>query len=264
MEPVRLANVTVAAAMALALAACTGDPPEHVPPPSITEQPAVRDQLAGIAATAKDRRYVATYTLTTPKRADRTITVALATDGTWVVAIPASGLSGLADLAIYAAGRTLYQCVLGPAAGTAGQRPDLGPITPGCVKTKLTGKTDPRVQHIFTDWIDPLIDRATALSVATATPLPGAEGTCYSVESNSAALTPPVDPGIYCYRADGVLTAARVGFGTLKLTGAVAAAPPSVTMPAPAVTRTPLPVIAPAPPKPSATPTGSASAKPPA
>ena len=58
----------------------------------------------------------------------------------------------------------------------------------------------PRVEHLFTDWIDALVDRATALSVAVAPLLPGASGTCYSVESTSAALAPPVDPGIYCYR----------------------------------------------------------------
>ena len=92
------------------------------------------------------------------------------------------------------------------------------------------------MQHIFTDWIDPLVDRATALSVAAApSRCPAPAAACFSVESNSAALAPPVDPGIYCYRADGMLTAAQVGFGTLTLAGAVAAAPPSVTMPAPVV-----------------------------
>ena len=58
--------------------------------------------------------------------------------------------------------------------------------------------------------------------MAAAQLLPGARGACYSVESNSAALAPPVDPGIYCYAADGTLTAARVGFGTLTLAGPVA------------------------------------------
>jgi hypothetical protein len=239
------------AATGLLLAACGSPPPEPAPSAAPNPRPADRDQLAGLAAAAKDKRYVATYTLQTPDRPDRTVTAAVGTDGTWVVAVPAGILSGLADVAIYSAPAGLFQCVLGPAAGTAGSRPDLGPLTPGCVQvTGLTAETDPRVQHLFTDWIDPLVDRASALSVAAVPALDGAPGSCFSVESNSAALAPPVDPGIYCYTADGLLTAARVRFGTLRLAGPVAAAPPSVTMPAPLVTRDPAPVTAPPPPPP--------------
>jgi hypothetical protein len=122
-------------------------------------------------------------------------------------------------------------------------------MTPGCVLVPaVTSATDPLVQHIFTDWIDPLVDRATALSVA-ATTLTDASGSCFSVESNSAALAPPVDPGVYCYADDGILTGARVvGFGTLLLAGTVEAAPPSVAIPAPVVARPPLPTAAPPPP----------------
>ena len=105
------------------------------------------------------------------------MTVAFATDGTWVVAIPAGALSGLADVAMYGSPAGLFQCVLGPAAGTVGARPDLGPLTPTCAALpSLTAATDPRVQHIFTDWIDPLVDRATALSVAATAALPDAPG----------------------------------------------------------------------------------------
>ena len=188
----------------------------------------------------QDRRYVARYTLAPanrpPSRAAAgsgggtgsgrnattvTVTVAVATDGSWVVAIPGGALGGLADVAVFHGRAGDFQCTLGPAAGTAGTRPDLGPLTPGCVLvSRLGASTDPQVQHIFTDWIDPLVDRATALSVTVAAALPGSRGTCYSVESTSAALAPPVDPGIYCYEPDGVLTAARVGFGTLTLAGA--------------------------------------------
>jgi len=242
-------------ALGLALAGCGSTPPTPLPSTNVDTRLADRDRLAGLAAAAKDKRYVATYTLTTPSRPDRTVTVAFGADGTWVVAIPGAALSGLADIAIYRSGAGLFQCLIGPAAGTAGTRPDLGQMTPSCVAVPaLTAATDPLVQHIFTDWIDPLVDRATALSVATTT-LPGADGACYSVESNSAALAPPLDPGVYCYSADGVLTGARVGFGTLLLAGAVAAAPPSVTMPAPLVARAPLTMIAPPAPAVSASPT---------
>jgi biotin carboxyl carrier protein len=53
-------------------------------------------------------------------------------------------------------------------------------------------------------------------------PLSGAQGTCYSIDSIAASIKAPVDIGIYCYAADGVLTAARVGFGVLKLVSQVA------------------------------------------
>jgi len=246
---------TVAAVFAGALAGCSSPAPEPGPTGAATPTgpaPASdRELLAGLAAAAKDNRYIARYTLTATGRPDRTVTVALGTDGSWVVAVPAGALSGLADVAIYSPGDGLYQCSLGPASGTAGSRPDLGPITPGCTAVKtLTPATDPQVQHIFTDWIDPLVDRATALSVTAVEPLPGASGACFSVESNSAALAPPVDPGVYCYEETGLLTAARVGFGTLLLDGEAAPPPATVAMPAPQVSRAPLPISAPPPPPP--------------
>ncbi len=233
------------------LTGCGGDvTPVVAPttPPSI--RPADRDQLAGLAAAAKDRRYVATYTLTAPKRTDRTVTVAMATDGTWVVAVPGGALSGLADIAIFRSTTGMFQCTLGPTAGTAGTRPDLEPISAGCVAApSLPAASDPQVEHVFTDWIDALVDRDTALSVAAAAPLPGSRGACFSVESTSAALAPPIDPGVYCYDADGQLTAAKASFGSLTLAGPLSAGPPSVNMPGPVVARPLLPVTAPPAPK---------------
>ena len=254
----RLASVLVATA-GLLLGGCSAQRPGPGPTPTVSALPADRDALAGLAAAAKDRRYVATYTLSAAKRADRTVTVAVASDGTWVVAVPGGALDGLADIAVFRSRSGLFQCALGPASGGSPARPDLPPVLPGCVKvSRMTERTDPRVQHIFTDWIDPLVDRATALSVAATGRLPGADdGRCFSVESNSAALAPPVDPGVYCYRADGTLTAARVRFGTLRLAGPVGGAPSTVAMPAPRVDADPLPIKAPPPPTtapPSATP----------
>lgn len=238
----------------LGLAGC-GSPAPIDPAPTIDTQPADRDRLAGLAAAAKDRRYVTTYTLSAPGRPDRTVTAAFGVDGTWVVAIPGGALGGLVDIAMYHSGAALHQCVLGPAAGTAGTRPELGTLTPACVAVpSLSPAEDPRVHHVFTDWIDAFVDRATALSVAAAT-LDGATGTCFSVESTSAAMAPPVDPGIYCYADDGILTGARAGFGTLLLAGPVEDAPPSVALPAPVVPDAPLPTAAPPPPPPGAGPT---------
>jgi hypothetical protein len=254
-----IAGIAAGLLVGPALAGCGSTAPSPLPSTTLDTRLADQDRLAGLAAAAKDKRYVATYTLTTMNRPNRTVTAALGTDGTWVVAVPGGALSGLADIAVYRSDAGLFQCLLGPAAGTAGGRPDLGPMSPGCVAVPaLTTATDPLVQHIFTDWIDPLVDRATALSVA-ATTLTDAGGSCFSVESNSAALAPPVDPGVYCYAEDGILTGARVGFGTLLLAGAVAPAPPSVAIPAPVVARPPLPTAAPPPPStapPSAQPAG--------
>jgi hypothetical protein len=241
-------GIWAALVVGLVLAGCRSTPVTVLPSPSVDTRLADRDRLAGLAAAAKDSRYLARYTLSAPNRPERTVIVAFGTDGTWVVGIPGGALSGLADIAIYLSSAGLHQCLLGPAEGTAGSRPDLGTLAPKCVVVPgLTAEADPRVHHVFTDWIDPLVDRASALSVEVGR-LDGAGGSCFSVESNSAALAPPVDPGIYCYASDGVLTGARVGFGTLLLTGTVADAPPSVAPPAEVVAGPPVPITAPPPP----------------
>ncbi|GAA1748383.1 hypothetical protein GCM10009681_19550 [Luedemannella helvata] len=241
--------------MVTAVAGCGGSAPTPQPSatPAASPRQAARDLLAASAATAKDRRYVATYTLRTRNRDERTVTVALATDNSWVVSVPAGLLGGYADAAVFRSTDGLFQCALGPAAATAAD-PAAPRVTPGCVKVKkLTSGTDPKVQHIFTDWIDVLLDPAAPFSVAVAQRLEKASGTCYSIESNSAALAAPVDPGIYCYNADGTLTAARTSFGTLVLVGTPDPAPASIALPAPIVPGGPLSVAAP-PPPPSPTP----------
>jgi hypothetical protein len=78
-------------------------------------------------------------------------------------------------------------------------------------------------------------------------PLRGAQGSCYSIDSISASLRAPVDIGIYCYSADGMLTAARVGFGVLTLVSQ-AAGPATVPLPGPEVAGEPMGMEAPPPP----------------
>jgi hypothetical protein len=254
------ALATTLVAVGLGLAACAGSPPQPLPTLTATAPQPDRDRLAGIAAAAEGNAYVATYQLTTPGYADRTVTVAVGTDGSWVIGLPATGLSGLADIAVFRSKDGLFQCLLGPASGTAGVRPDLGPLPPGCVKMPaLTPTTDPEVEHVFTDWLAALTDRSTALSVSAVTAPAGVTGSCFSVESTSAALAPPVDPGTYCFDNDNMLTSASGGFGTLRLVGPVAAAPPSVARPAPIVTRAPVPMKAPPAPPPPPTPSASPS-----
>jgi hypothetical protein len=216
--------------------------------PVSTALTGARAQLSALAAAAKDKTMVAFYTLRSGGRADRTVAVTLATDGTWRVDIPGGALGGTVDIAVAAAANGLYQCTL-PTTAQPG----------GCVRVAgrdgtLAAAIDPRVWRIFTEWRDVLLDRRAALSVAPGRGPDGVTGACYSIESTSASLVAPVDPGIYCYAPDGVLTGAVTGFGTLVLASQPSAAPPTVALPAPVVPGTPLTTAAP-PPSPSATPT---------
>jgi hypothetical protein len=171
----------------------------------------------------------------------------LAADGSWRVDVPGGALGGQANVAIAGTRNGLYQCRLS------------GPRS--CVKVanadgEVPPSMDPRVQHPFADWVDELTDRKAALSVVPAPLLPGARGACFSVEANTAALDPPVDPGIYCYDVDGILTAVRVAFGTLLLATATSPAPPTVTLPGPVTGGSGLSTAPPPPPTPSAKPAG--------
>jgi hypothetical protein len=247
----RFVTLTLAAVTALGAAGCTGS---GRPPASVAEEKPLasnapldaRTQLAGLAATAKDRRYMAGYTWTPPGRSPRTVVATLAVDGSWRVDIPGGALGGQANVAMAGTRTGLYQCRLG------GQR--------SCVRIaapdgEVPPEVDPRVQHPFADWIDELTDRKAALSVVPAPLLPGARGACFSVEANTASLDPPVDPGIYCYDVDGTLTAVRATFGTLLLATAAAPAPPTVTLPGPVTGGSGLSTAAPPPPpSPSARP----------
>jgi len=204
--------------------------------------PDARAQLAGLVAAAKDRRMTAGYTLTRANQPVRSITVTLATDGSWRVDLPGGALGGAADIAVVGAKGNLYQCPLSITGTTT---------RPSCVRVAgldaaPPAAVDPRVQHFFTDWLDVLSDRRAALSVATATLLPGARGTCFSVDSNSASLAPQVDAGIYCYDADGTLTAVRTTTASMVLAGQPGAAPQSVQLPGPIVSGVPLPTTSPA------------------
>ncbi|MGC9669083.1 hypothetical protein ACNTMW_21300 [Planosporangium sp. 12N6] len=212
-------------------AAAAGD----LPPPSASPLDP-RIQLAGLVAAAKDRRFSAGYTFTPPGQAPRTVTVELAADGSWRVEVPGGALGGQATVALVGNATGLYQCRVSGA-------------SPSCVKAAdpdgtLPPSADPRVQHPLVDWLDPLTDRTSALSVTVAPAPAGARGTCFSVEANTAALTAPVDPGVYCYDTDGTLTAVKAGFGSLVLASTPAPAPATVALPGPVTAGAPLPTAA--------------------
>ncbi|MEU6022523.1 hypothetical protein ACGFIK_26240 [Micromonospora sp. NPDC048871] len=227
------------------LAACSADPPADPTPPTSAPRPvgmdAARDELAALAAAAQDRHLVARYTLRVDGAADRLIQVTSANDGSWRVDVPGGALGGQADIALAATTDGLFQCAL-----PTPTRPE----PPSCVRLgerddTLPRRLDPRVQHPFTDWLDVLTDRRAPLSVSPAMAPEGAGGSCYSVETTAASINPPLDVGIYCFDADGTLTAVRAAFGTLMLTGTPEPAPASVQLAGPVVEGDPLGLAAP-------------------
>ncbi len=240
-RPARRLTAPLALALPVLFAGCSADPPaEPPPPPSAAPRPvgldAARDELAALAAAAQDRHMVARYALVTDGAADRSILVTSANDGSWRVDVPGGALGGAADISLAATADGLFQCALPSAA-----RPEPA----SCVRLgerddTLPRRLDPRVQHPFTDWLDVLTDRRAPLSVSPATAPPGAIGSCYSVETTTASINPPLDVGIYCFDADGTPTAVRTAFGTLTLTAPPEPAPATVQLAGPVVEGEPL------------------------
>jgi hypothetical protein len=196
--------------------------------------------LAARAAAAKDLRQVASYVLRTNGRPDRTVSVTRAVDGSWRVDIPGAAYGGAVDVALVYRGGALHECVL-PGSG--------------CMRIEgpLPKTADPKVQHLFSDWLGILTDRQQPLAVSIAQPVQDAAGECYSIESSATSLQLPLDAGIYCYERDGTLTAARLSFGTMVLAGKPGAAPPNLALPGPLVAGQPLSLAAPPVPTASAT-----------
>ncbi|WFF01952.1 hypothetical protein [Micromonospora sp. WMMD964] len=235
------------------LLACTSaQPPTPTPSdPGPVQVDAARDELAALAAAAQDRHMVAQYVYSRAGQADRTITFTSANDGSWRVDVPGGAWGGTADVSMAATTDGLFQCAL-PSAG----RPE--PST--CVRLgerddTVPRRSDPRVQHPLTDWLDVLTDRRAPLAVAPANAPEGLTGTCYSVDSTSASLNAPLDVGIYCYDQDGTPTGVRTGAGTLRLAALPGPAPATVQLAGPVVVdREPLDTAAPPTPDPSDSP----------
>jgi hypothetical protein len=258
MAVVRLATVAAissVALVALAVTGCGSTGPNPAPVESTSAVPTAptdaRAQLAGLAAAAKDRRMVAFYTLSARGRTDRTVAVTLAGDGSWRIDVPGGAHGGAVDITMSAGPNgQVHQCAL-PSQGWPGNQC----VRVGDREHAVPSKVDPRVHHPFTDWLDVLIDRRAALSVAPVRPEDGVRGFCFSLELTAASLVAPVDAGIYCFDADGTLTALTAGFGRLVLASAPAPAPPTVPLPGPVVAGAALPTAAPPPPpSPSVTP----------
>ncbi|HEX5198400.1 hypothetical protein ACFQS1_29765 [Paractinoplanes rhizophilus] len=231
-----LLSVSAAALLVPAVAAgCGGTetPPAtaSAPPPAGGDDPDGRAELAARAALAQDKAYAALYTLTSGGDGRKHNVVAtIGADGTWRVDVSDAVLGGTTDVSIVSTAAGVFQCTVSSPSN---------PITPTCVRVADAGKRVPReyspqVERLFRQWLPVFTDRQSPLSVTEVEPLKGAQGTCFSIDSISAALKAPVDIGIYCYAPDGVLTAARVDFGVLKLVSQVTG-PRTVALPGPEV-----------------------------
>jgi hypothetical protein len=237
-------SASAAALLALGVAAC-GDDGRPVSPvsasPSVADDtPDARAELAGRAALAEDRSFAALYTLDDGDGGARNVVATVGADGTWKVDVGGGALGGTADVSIVSVAAGVYQCTMASASN---------PITPTCIRVADPGRPvpaqyDPLVERLFRQWLSVFTDRQAALSVTEVQPLAGAPGTCFSVDSISAALKAPVDIGIYCYADDGLLTGARVDFGVLKLVSQVAG-PATVTLPGAEVGGEPMATTAP-------------------
>ena len=282
--------VTVLTVAGFAAACGAGRPPSLADPTPSSAVPTgpvdAAGQLAGLAAAAHDRRYVAAYALTGAGTSGRSVLASLATDGTWQVDVQGGALGGGGNVAIVGLKTGTYQCLLnGPATTAATPTPPAAPPTPpspstspgstanpsastsatpsptptpvrypapACVKVAAAGlpvpkKYDPVFEHIFTDWLGVMLDRTAPISVFAAVPLPHSTGSCYSIESSSASLAPVMGSGTFCFTSDGTLTAAKIAAGTLTISGSAVAPPPSTSLPAPITAGPAAPTKAPAP-----------------
>lgn len=223
---------------AFSLVACGSDA-APTPAASTSNAPAAaaavgpRGELARRVAVAKDRRFTASYSWT-GSGSQRTVTVTLATDGTWRVDIPGGAQNGRTTVSMVGRADGVYQCSAGG----------------GCVRVARAAGTvpsgvDPKVHHPFTDWAATLADPAAALSVTTAPLLQNVQGACFSVEPTTVSIAPPIEPGIFCYGDDGMPTGFKTKFGTLTLVGAPGPAPATADLAGPVSNGAPLNTSAP-------------------
>ena len=233
MRPRLTTRFAPAALLALAVTAgCSGAPdPQPTPTPSAVgdDTPDSRSELIARATLAQDKAYAALYTLTEDDNGrQHNVVATIGADGTWRVDVSHAMLGDTADVSIVSTAAGVFQCTVSS---------PTNPTTPSCVRVAAPGKKvpkdySPQVERLFRQWLPIFTDRQSALAVTEVDPLAGAQGTCFSIDSIAASIKAPVDVGIYCYAQDGVLTAARVDFGELKLVSQVAG-PATVPLPGP-------------------------------
>lgn len=246
-------GLAVLVAVGVLLSGCGGSSPASegsAPPSPAAGADTPAERLAGLVAASADHYYTATYDYRSGD-GTRRVSVTLATDGSWRVDVPRSGLGGASDVSVAGTSRGVYQCALGDGGSCAKVAKPGGSVP---------ARYDPRVERLFLSWVPKLGDQSAALSVATADNPKGVTGSCFSIEPTAASLSSPVPAGVYCLDQDGAVTGAKTSLGTLARTGKPGPAPKSVTLPGPVTSDGAVPTASPPPsPSGSATPSGSAS-----
>lgn len=249
----------------IALSGCTSTASsQNDPQPSLAPHPTsgehamgstkAASELAGRAAAAKDKHYTAEYKLTRGNKKDAepvTVKVAVATDGTWRIDIPGGAEGGKSDVTLAWNRQGYYQCT---------DKKESTCISIADAADDVPKKYDPVIQHVFTDWLDILLNHNAPLSTAFTKALPGAaKGTCYSLKRNSVNVAAPLPTSVYCVTADGTITAVRSSFGRLELASKLRDASPNTTLPADTGDDEPLGTSPPPSPKPSPSKSGKST-----
>ncbi|HEV2088308.1 MAG TPA: hypothetical protein VGR21_08360 [Cryptosporangiaceae bacterium] len=251
---VGLPTAVLTLAAVLALAACGGpsskaaapsEPTGSVAPTTVALPPKAR--LASFAARGQDHYFTATYRFAPAGgAAETTLNVIRTPSGLRVdLAQPADAASVARTVTAVRTPTGAYVCVVTAAAK-------------GCVNARTPGAAavEPRVWHVFGNWLAVLADPGAAISV-TVVPTPaGATGTCFSVEGVAASLDAPVDSGRYCFDDAGMVTALRIGAGDATL--AQSGPPPAeMNLPAPLGPALPATAAPPTSPPPPSSPAAS-------
>jgi len=210
------------AALLAALSGCTSRPPvlpdatPGSPGPTTLTDP--WGQLAGRVAAARDSRFVAGYTLQTRGRPARTVTVTIAGDGSWLVTIPGGALGGGADVAVAATPGGLFECTVGAPTNC---------YRVGSAEAALPARSDPRVHHVFTDWLQVFSNRDAAISVASA-PVSSMNDPSHGSSPYPTSATKP--PARRTSRATGRRAGGADGAATDTSVGTMAIANPTVLL----------------------------------
>ena len=179
--------------------------------------------------------------------------VSIANDDSWRVDVPGGALSGGANVSIVSNQTGVYQCLLGgpatnvappptpaasPGASPSPSRPRRLPFyaSPACVKAAAAGKSlpkraDPVLEHIFTDWLDVMIDRNSPILVFQAAPVAQLDGRLLFDRAELGIPCAADERRDLLLRPDGTLTAAAIAHNRLTIVGTPGAAPPTNPLP---------------------------------
>ena len=203
-----------------------------------------RGELAGVAAAAKDKHYTAEYKFVRDGQSPVTVRVVRATDGTWRVDIPKGLQGGKVDVTMAWNRTGYYQCV---------DQDEIVCVNVAGKDGKVPSAVDPRVQHIFTDWLDVLLKRNAPLAVTKISRIDGAskDSDCFKLRRNSVTVSAPLPDSVYCIEPNGTITAVDTTFGTLTLDGELLDASSKITLPGKTANDKPLGTSPPPKPSPS-------------